>query len=513
MTGLLSILLLMLLPQAEVLPGLTGIGPGVVVPGVAGLQPTSGWEVDQQTSKFTFIIQIPPNSISDFAQGPSGSELSVTIEDRLVGRVEQIAIRFDTKDLPKIDPPNVGSRSQASVQPSIQNLALMRYAPQVSSGMNQWENMVGWQFDNKTNRYSYIIQIPVASLQQFITGPTGQEMIVPLHRDVIDFVEQVTVRIGSGALPKEPAPRSVLDKYQVALSDNIRTLDGRGGFGAPMVSIDPTPVSGGTDLGQGRGSQASILPDPQLGASGFVGGSDLGSSRSNGSAVLPGNSPPNYINSNNPGLISNPVNPSNPSSGYRPQMGSDSPSLENSRRANERDLLPASQNRMSENMFGRLDNRQSNPNPNLDRYSSTTDPRMIGAGQGGVPVQQDRPYLNNQPQYVNTMTNAYPQIAANPSTQYGQTGYGNVPTSAALSNIPNNSLTPVSMQNVVGTQTPLTNGTTQSQGQEKRSTGWALAALILLGFNIYQFFWMSNARIKYRQMVISKRGTRLEPTA
>lgn len=513
MTGLLSILLLMLLPQAENLPGLTGIGPGALLPGVAGSKPTSGWEVDPQNSKFTFIIQIPPSAISDFAQGPSGNELSVPIEDRLVGRVEQIAIRFDTKDLPKIDPPNVGSRSQASVQPTIQNLALMRYAPQLSSGMNQWENMVGWQFDNQTNRYSYIIQIPVASLQQFITGPTGQEMIVPLHRDVMDFVEQVTVRIGSGALPKDSAPRSVLDKYQVALSDNIRTLDGRSGFGAPMVSIDPTPVSGGTDLGQGRGSPNAILPEPPLGTGGLAGGSDLGSSRSNGGAVLPGNNQPNYINANNLGSTNNPVNQSNPPPGYRPQIGNDAPSLDNARRASERDLLPAPQNRMAENMFGRLDSRQSNPNPNLDRFSSANDPRMIGAGQGIVPGQQDRSYLNNPPQYMNTMTNAYPQIAANPNTLYSQTGYGNVPTSTALGNMPNNTITPASMQNVVGSQTSLTNNPTQSQGQEKKSSSWPLAALVLLGFNIYQFFWMSNARIKYRQMVISKRGTRLEPTA
>ncbi len=106
------------------------------------------------------------------------------------------------------------------------------------------------------------------------------------------------------------------------------------------------------------------------------------------------------------------MNQSNPPPGYRPQIGNDAPSLDNARRASERDLLPAPQNRMAENMFGRLDSRQSNPNPNLDRFSSANDPRMIGAGQGIVPGQQDRSYLNNPPQYMNTMTNAYPQIAA-----------------------------------------------------------------------------------------------------
>ena len=214
MTGLLSILLSMLLPQAGILPG-----QGGDLPSVSRTEPTSGWELDQRSQKFTFIVQIPPTAISAFAQGPTGSELPVPIEDRLVGRVEQIAIRFDTKELPKIDPPNLSSRSQAAVEPSIQNLALMRYAPQTLGGVGQWEPVVGWQFDNKTNRFAYVIQIQVASLQQFMSGPTGQELIIPVNREVIDYVEQVTVRVGNGSLPKEVAPPSVLAKYQVLPED------------------------------------------------------------------------------------------------------------------------------------------------------------------------------------------------------------------------------------------------------------------------------------------------------
>lgn len=521
MTGLLSILLLMLLPQAEILPGTTGaaqLPPGQtgIVPGVSAAQPTSGWEVDQRSQKFTFIIQIPPNAVGAFAQGPTGTELPVPIEDRLVGKVEQIAIRFDTKDLPRIDPPNLNSRSQASVQPSIQNLALMRYAPQTLAGSNQWEGIVGWQFDTKSNRYAYVIQIPVASLEQFMTGPNGQEMIVPIHPDVMDFVEQVTVRIGNSALPKERAPASVLAKYQSTQNDNIRNLAGGGNYGAP-ISIDPTPVSGGGDLGQSRGGLSAVLPDLPNNSSNFSNGSDAGLNRTGAGTGLAGNNMPNvpsYNNMNNSGY-SNANNNQVVPQGYRTPSTSETPSLEAARRASEKDLIPAPQNRIAGNIFGQPDAIRSNPA--TDRFASNTDVRNLGAGQGLPAGQYNQGYAPTQNQYASTMNPAYAQMASNTMQPFAAQGFGNTPSSAIAGNIPNNQITPVSLSGGNFQQSQSAGNQAQQGTQpvtdKKLGFNWALAALVLLGFNIYQFFWMSNARVKYRQMVMSKRSTRLEPTA
>ncbi len=513
MTGLLSILFLMLLPQAEVLPGQTGpgqVGPGQVgiVPGVSSTQPTSGWEVDQRSQKFTFIIQIPPNAVDAFAQGPTGNELPVPIEDRLVGKVEQIAIRFDTKDLPRIDPPNLSSRSQASVQPSIQNLALMRYAPQTLVGANQWENIVGWQFDTKSSRYSYVIQIPVASLEQFMTGPNGKEMIVPINSEVMDFVEQVTVRIGSGTLPKERAPDSVLAKYQTTQNDNIRNLAGGGNYGAP-ISIDPTPASGGGELGQPRGGQGAVLPNLPNNPTNFANGSDMGLNRTGAGTGLAGNNMPNvpsYNNMNNSPIVP-PV--------YRTPSTSDMPSLDAVRRASEKDLVPDPRNRITGNLFGQPD--ATRLNPATDRFASSADVRNLGAGQSLPAGQYNQGYAPPQNQYANTMNQGYAQMASNTMQPFVPQGFSNVPSSALAGSMPNTQINPVSLSGgpVLQNQTTghLNQQGTQMLQEKKIGFNWTLAALVLLGFNIYQFFWMSNAKAKYKQMVMSKRSTRLEPTA
>ncbi|MCU0713780.1 MAG: hypothetical protein MUC43_17105 [Pirellula sp.] len=493
--------------------------PGSIMPGTAASQPTSGWEVDQQTQKFTFIIQIPPNAIEDFAQGPAGNELPVPIEDRLVGRVEQIAIRFDTKELPRIDPPNVNSRSQASAQPSIQNLALMRYAPQSLSGPNQWESMVGWQFDNKTSRYSYLIQIPVANLQQFITPPFGREMIVPIHPEARDFVEQVTVRIGNGALPKELAPASVLAKYQYTPGDNLRNLAGND-LGLPMKSIDPTPVSGGPDLGQQRGPQTPVLPNIPSNLGSFANGSDAGFNRPSGPGSLINNQPSfggsNAAGFNNNNNNNNMNNGTAAPPGYRSPLNNEVPSLDVAQRASQSDLQPVPQNRITNNLFGRPDTMQTNPG--MDRFAGNPNNRIQPGGQGAASGQMERPFVNTMPQYASPTNNAYQPIASNPMPQYTPTSFSNFPTSAATGNIPNNQINPVSSNGGALLQNGAAGNLNQqlpTDALDKKPFGfnWAFAALVLLGFNIYQFFWMSNARIKYRQMVLSKRSTRLEPTA
>jgi hypothetical protein len=131
-----------------------------------------------------------------------------------------------------------------------------------------------------------------------------------------------------------------------------------------------------------------------------------------------------------------------------------------------------------------------------------------------------------QPQYVDTMNPSYAQMASNPFPANGNAGFSNVPTSAFPQGSGVNPFTQISNPQFAGNVPPavplVANANTDTPTQkeatppvmEKPSIGfnWALAALVLLGFNIYQFFWMSNARIKYRQMVMSKRSTRLEPT-
>ncbi len=108
---------------------------------------------------------------------------------------------------------------------------------------------------------------------------------------------------------------------------------------------------------------------------------------------------------------------------------------------------------------------------------------------------------------------AYPN-RLQPSAIVPSQGFSNAPTSAITGNLPNNPISPVSFTSGNGQQGQVAGNQIQ-QGvppvaDKKFGFNWALAALVLLGFNIYQFFWMSNARTKYRQMVMSKRSTRLE---
>ncbi|XZE18409.1 hypothetical protein SH449x_003701 [Pirellulaceae bacterium SH449] len=468
----------MLLPQVGLLPGLQNS---------QSIEPTSGWELDQRSQKFTFIIQIPPNQIESFAQGPSGSELPVRIPDRLVGRIEQLAIRIDNKELPRVDPPMLNSRSQASIEPTIQNLALMRYAPQAPTNIGQWENNVGWQLDNQSGRYTYLVQIPVNNLQQFMSGPTGNEMIIPIHPTVKDYVEQVTIRIGNGTLPKGAIPQSVLARYDALGDDNIQNLGGSSLGGVPAF-IDPTPIATQSDFGQPRGGQGAVLPTSPV--------------------------TPNFNNNlrNDSSSMTNP-SMTNPSMSNPPRATTND--LVNNNRDRDMGVGSRNNNPMLNNMLGRQD---------------TPDPRGW-AGQGsdrGVMPTQTQPMLPPamQPDYVNTMNPAYAQMASNLFPANGNAGFSNVPTSAFQQGPGGNPFTQVSNPQFAGSVPPavplVANSNTDTTPQkdvtppviEKPSIGfnWALAALVLLGFNIYQFFWMSNARIKYRQMVMSKRSTRLEPT-
>lgn len=472
MTGLLSILLTMLLPQVGILPGLQNSQT---------TEPTSGWELDQRSQKFTFIIQIPPNQIESFAQGPRGSELPVRIPDRLVGRIEQLAIRIDNKELPRVDPPMLNSRSQASLEPTIQNLALMRYAPQAPTTIGQWENNVGWQLDNQSGRYTYLVQIPVSNLQQFMSGPTGYEMIIPVHPTVKDYVEQVTIRIGNGPLPKDAIPQSVLARYDALGDDNFRNLGGSSLGGVPAF-IDPTPIATQSDLGQPRAGQGAILP-------------------------------------------TNPITPNSGNNLRNDNTQMANPSLANPPRATTNDLV--NNNRDRDTGVGSRTNPMMNTILGRSDVQDSRGWSGSGADRGVLPTQtQPMQPPTMQPQYVDTMNPSYAQMASNPFPANGNAGFSNVPTSAFPQGSGVNPFTQISNPQFAGNVPPavplVANANTDTPTQkeatppvmEKPSIGfnWALAALVLLGFNIYQFFWMSNARIKYRQMVMSKRSTRLEPT-
>lgn len=477
MTGLLSILLTMLLPQAGILPGLQNS---------QSIEPTSGWELDQRSQKFTFIIQIPPNQIESFAQGPTGSELPVRIPDRLVGRIEQLAIRIDNKELPRVDPPMLNSRSQASLAPTIQNLALMRYAPQAPTNIGQWENNVGWQLDNQSGRYTYLVQIPVNNLQQFMSGPTGNEMIIPIHPTVKDYVEQFTIRIGNGTLPKGAIPPSVLARYDALGDDNIQNLGGSSLGGVPAF-IDPTPIAAQTDFGQPRGGQGAVLPTTPVTP-------NLGNNLRNDSSSMANPS------LTNPGITN-------------PPRATANDLVSNNR---DRDMGAGSRNNsMMNTMLGRQD---------------AQDPRGwagTGADRGVLPTQtQPMQPPATQPQYADTMNPGYAYMASNPFPANGNAGFSNAPTSAFPQGSGGSPFAQVSNPQFAGSVPPAvppaansnTDTATQKEAtppvieQPIKGFNWALAALVLLGFNIYQFFWMSNARIKYRQMVMSKRSTRLEPT-
>ncbi len=70
----------------------------------------------------------------------------------------------------------------------------MRYAPQTLAGANRWEDTVGWQFDNRTNRFAYVIQISRSKLESVPNRPDRPRIDRADPSRCMDFVEQITVR-------------------------------------------------------------------------------------------------------------------------------------------------------------------------------------------------------------------------------------------------------------------------------------------------------------------------------
>lgn len=73
-----------------------------------------GWGTDKVDGKFAFIIQIPPESIAEFARGPVGQELPAEIPENIRGYIQKVIVRIGVGQLEQ-SPPNSQSFGDARI--------------------------------------------------------------------------------------------------------------------------------------------------------------------------------------------------------------------------------------------------------------------------------------------------------------------------------------------------------------------------------------------------------------
>ena len=114
MNGQLILALLSMLlqnPGTEVLPGSSSNPPAgfssgpqtpmPLLPNQRTIPQNIGWGTDRE-NKFCLIIQIPPDKIMEFAQGPHGQELPADFPEELRSRVQRVVIRVGNEPVERI---------------------------------------------------------------------------------------------------------------------------------------------------------------------------------------------------------------------------------------------------------------------------------------------------------------------------------------------------------------------------------------------------------------------------
>lgn len=414
----------------------------------------------------------------------------------------------------------------------------------------------GWGIDPTTRKFVFTIQIPPESLAAFTAGRFGNDLGAPIPPDIRPFVEEVIVRIGTGPLPRTaPTP-----EMRASLSRNtqpmVATLDDR----RTLTDIDPVlPAAGQGGLNNGLSNSSAnngnILPpgmSPSTGASpgsslpnnGSFGSPNPGSFGATDGSVMPGASSGGFNDA--PSLLGgsgarqpNPL----PTAGGNGAIPSTNPSsLGSSTAPGRTDGFRSDSNTSS--MLGRLTGGTPPipaPNPTTGAGSLST---PYASSNPAMPRVANNPLPNNS-QPNNNLTNQTgagygapagynPSVAPGaasgagqgynpnlqPSPQYDPrlaAGFTPPPTNPVGSTLPptsqsanpNGVLTggsgmPLSPATPTGLQSP---GDTQPGVTVDKLL--PLITLMLLVINIYQFFWMSHVRTRYKEMVISKRTAQL----
>jgi hypothetical protein len=388
----------------------------------------------------------------------------------------------------------------------------------------------GWGPDRETRKYVFTIQIDPSALATFAEGAFGKDMAAPVPEHIRPFVEEVIVRIGTADLARiDPTPE-MQESMRRLHQPSLTTLDGRRG----PVDIDRSLAV--------NNPQQILPPVNQQPDNNYVTNNFAGSSRNNSTDILPNdaNRSPAIL-PNAPGSNNLPTNP------YRPTTLADAPSLSGN-------TIPSNGGmntdpRTSTQMRDEFRPANSLTNSMLSKMTGNTQPSV---GSYTAPYTQG---------YSRTATNTTaspltpppvnPHYNTNPQASWSNGGIGpNVPTgfdpNYYVANNGGRTLPPQTNP-VVMTGGPSTNGQMGGLGagqvgglgagqvgglgagqvagqgtgsgiteQGQQSSGSTSAVqwlpfvtILLLVVNIYQFFWMTHVRTRYKELVISKRNAQL----
>lgn len=383
----------------------------------------------------------------------------------------------------------------------------------------------GWGPDRETRKYVFTIQIDPSALATFAEGAFGKDMAAPVPEHIRPFVEEVIVRIGTADLARiDPTPE-MQESMRRLHQPSLTTLDGRRG----PVDIDRSLAV--------NNPQQILPPVNQQPDNNYATNNFAGSSRNNSTDILPNdaNRSPAIL-PNVPGSNNLPTNP------YRPTTLADAPSLSGStipsnggmntdpRTSTQMrdEFRPA--NSLSNSMLSKM---TGNTQPSVGSYTapytqgySRTATNTTAAPLTAPPVN---PQYNTNPQASwsnggigpNVPTGFDPNyhVANNAGrTMPPQTNSGGMMTVGTSSGVQSNGLGAGQMGGSGAGQMAAqgTGSVLTEQGQVLPSTGSTSAVqwlpfvtIFLLVVNIYQFFWMTHVRTRYKELVISKRNAQL----
>ena len=389
----------------------------------------------------------------------------------------------------------------------------------------------GWGPDRETRKYVFTIQIDPSALATFAEGAFGKDMAAPVPEHIRPFVEEVIVRIGTADLARiDPTPE-MQESMRRLHQPSLTTLDGRRG----PVDIDRSLAV--------NNPQQILPPVNQQPDNNYATNNFAGSSRNNSTDILPNdaNRSPAIL-PNAPGSNNLPTNP------YRPTTLADAPSLSGN-------TIPSNGGmntdpRTSTQMRDEFRPANSLTNSMLSKMTGNTQP-SVGSYTAPYTQGYSRTATNTTaspltPPPVNPQYNTSPQASwsnTNPQASWSNGGIGpNVPTgfdpNYYVANNGGRTLPPQTNP-VVMTGGPSTNGQMGGLGagqvgglgagqvagqgtgsgiteQGQQSSGSTSAVqwlpfvtILLLVVNIYQFFWMTHVRTRYKELVISKRNAQL----
>ncbi len=372
----------------------------------------------------------------------------------------------------------------------------------------------GWGPDRETRKYVFTIQIDPSALATFAEGAFGKDMAAPVPEHIRPFVEEVIVRIGTADLARiDPTPE-MQESMRRLHQPSLTTLDGRRG----PVDIDRSLAV--------NNPQQILPPVNQQPDNNYASNNFAGSSRNNSTDILPNDA------NRSPAILPNVPGPNNlPTNPYRPTTLADAPSLSGN-------TIPSNGGmntdpRTSTQMRDEFRPANSLTNSMLSKMTGNTQPSV---GSYTAPYTQG---------YSRTATNTTaspltpppvnPQYNTNPQASWSNGGIGpNVPTgfdpNYYVANNGGRTLPPQTNP-VAMTGGPSTNGQMGGLGagqvagqgagsgiteQGQQSSGSTSAVqwlpfvtILLLVVNIYQFFWMTHVRTRYKELVISKRNAQL----